>query len=64
MAGLIVGVVPTAFDVFLLILIIIKVLNMKALSDSHPSSPIVCVVLDFDFWLKLINLDPPRCAHC
>ena len=45
---------PTSLDLFLLILTIVKAVKSSALSESHPSSPIVCVVLDFDLWLKLI----------
>ena len=55
--GLIVGVIPTALDVLFLTLTVVMVLKMNALSDSHPSLPIVRVVLDFDLRLKLINLD-------
>ena len=62
--GLIVGVLPTALDILLLTLTVVKVLKMNALSESHPSLPIVRVVLDFELWLKPINLDPPRCAYC
>ena len=50
--GLIVGVLPTALDILLLTLTVVKVLKTNALSESHPSLPIVRVVLDFDLWLK------------
>ena len=54
--GLFSGVLPTALDILLLTLTVVKVLKMNALSESHPSFSIVRVVLDFDLWLKLINL--------
>ena len=53
----------TIFDLHLLVLTIVKALKSTAISKSHPSSPIVCVALDFGSSLKLI-LRPPRCVRC
>ena len=54
---------PTTLDLYLLVLTIVKASRSDVLSKSHPSSPIVCVVLDFGFSLETI-LRPPRCARC
>ena len=61
--GYLAVVAPTTLDLFLLVLTVVKVFKSSALSKSHPSSPIVCVALDFGLSLKTI-LRPPRCARC
>jgi hypothetical protein len=47
---------PTILDLYLLVLTIVKAFKSAALSKSHPSSPIVCIVLDFGLSLKLIYI--------
>ena len=57
------AVVPTTLNLFLLTLTLVKAIKTTALAHSHPSSPIVCAVLNFDLWLRL-TLITLRCAHC
>ena len=47
------AVIPTTLNLFLLTLTLVKAIKTTALSHSHPSSPIVCAVLNLDFWLRL-----------
>ena len=53
---------PTTLDLILLVLTIVKAFRSNAMSRSHPSSPIVCVVFYFSLSLKPIVLHP-RCAR-
>ena len=47
---------PMPFDTLLLALTVIKAFKSATLLDSHPTSPIVCVVFHFDLSSKLIQL--------
>ena len=53
-AAILGGVAPTVLDLFLLTFTVLKAVRSSALSESHSSSPIVCVMRDFYLWLKLI----------
>ena len=59
--SIIYAVIPTAFDLFLLTLTLVKSMKTTGFSHSHPSASIVCAVLNFDLWLKLILI--PQDAH-
>ena len=52
--ALLLALVPTILDTFILTLTIVKAMKSNALSGSHPSSSIVRVGLHFGLWLKLI----------
>ena len=53
MVSIIYAAIPTAVNLLLLTLTLVKAIKTTALSHSHPSSPIVCAVLNFDLWLRL-----------
>ena len=46
MVSIIYAVVPTAFDLFLLALTLVKAMRTTGFSHSHPSASIVCAVLN------------------
>jgi len=50
--GIMSVVVPLSFEVLLLTLTIIKSFKSTKMLDSHPSTPIVCVVFHFDLSSK------------
>ena len=54
-------VVPTTFDLGLLVLTIVKASRSRTFPESHPSSPIVCVIFNFSLSLTP-KIDTPD-AH-
>jgi hypothetical protein len=52
LTGILSVLIPLPFEVLLLALTMARALNSTTLSESHPSSPIVCLVFHFGFVLE------------